>query len=219
MSGSQLQQEWESSYLSGGSMAYVDSLYEDYLSDPSSVSEEWKQVFDALPKVNGQRPDTPHRKIRDYFLQRAHTKRAKASSSEEVSQTEVKQSEVTHLINAYRTYGHLVSKLDPLDMAERPPVASLELSYHNLSEEDWNKSFFAGDSFVKSRMPLSEICSALKKTYCSSIGIEYMHIANTEERQWLQQQLESVQGQPEFEPKRQLNILQQLIAAEGLERY
>lgn len=67
MSSSDLQKEWASSYLSGGSMAYVDSLYEDYLADPDSVSEDWRAVFSALPKVNGATKEVSHRDIREYF--------------------------------------------------------------------------------------------------------------------------------------------------------
>ncbi|AHE66108.1 2-oxoglutarate dehydrogenase [Legionella oakridgensis ATCC 33761 = DSM 21215] len=79
--------------------------------------------------------------------------------------------------------------------------------------------FFAGNTFIKERMLLSEIYEALCETYCGSIGIEYMHIANTEERKWLQHQLESVQGKPPIASERKLTILNELIAAEGLERY
>lgn len=208
---SRLDKEWEASYLS--STGYVDALYEDYLQDPRSVSEDWQKIFRALPKVDGSREEVSHRAIRDYFLNQA----TRPKSFAEVPDS--KQAEVTHLINAYRTYGHLVSKLDPLNMADRPSVASLELGYHNLSDADWDESFFAGDTFLKERMPLSEIFEALKQTYCGSIGIEYMHIANTEERKWLQQQLESVQGSPLMDADAKLRLLNELIATEGLERY
>lgn len=67
MSSSDLQKEWASSYLSGGSMAYVDSLYEDYLADPGSVSEDWRAVFSALPKANSATKEVSHRDIRDIF--------------------------------------------------------------------------------------------------------------------------------------------------------
>ncbi|RUR00057.1 2-oxoglutarate dehydrogenase E1 component [Legionella septentrionalis] len=210
---SYLQKEWATSYLSGGSMAYVDALYEDYLNDPQSVPEDWREAFHALPKVNGQVDEISHRDIRNYFLQNAERKNINGVSAD------IKQAEVAHLINAYRTYGHLLARLDPLEMAERHPVQTLELSYHNLSEKDLPKTFFACKTFAKERMPLSEILQALRDTYCGSIGIEYMHIANTAEVEWLQEKLESVQGQPGFAPERKLEILKELIAADGLERY
>ena len=74
MSSSDLQNEWATSYLSGGSMAYVDSLYEDYLIDPNSVSADWRDMFSALPQVNGAAKDLSHRDIREYFLQNADKK-------------------------------------------------------------------------------------------------------------------------------------------------
>ncbi|KTD23030.1 2-oxoglutarate dehydrogenase E1 component [Legionella londiniensis] len=212
MTSSNLQKEWANSYLSGGSMAYVDALYEDYLEDPESVSEDWREVFASLPPVNGKK-EVSHREIRDYFLSAADKKVRPTVS------VEIKQAEVTDLINAYRTYGHLAADLDPLQMVERNPVAALELSSHKLTDADLDKTFFAGNSFPKKEMTLSEICQALKQTYCGSIGVEYMHIANNEETKWLQHVFESVQGKPQFQDEKKLEILKQLIAADGLERY
>ncbi|WP_133130879.1 2-oxoglutarate dehydrogenase E1 component [Legionella yabuuchiae] len=212
MSSSNLQKEIASSYLSGGSMAYIDSLYEDYLSDPESVPEDWQTFFRELPKINAEE-DVSHRKIRDYFQETANKKCVQVTSADR------KQAEIANLINAYRTYGHLVAKLDPLNMSERTPVDSLKLSYHNLTDADWNKEFHPGHSFNEKPMPLSKIYELLKKTYCGSIGIEYMHIANTDERRWIQQQLESVHGQLKLSTKHKLKVLNELIATEGLEKY
>lgn len=210
---SNLQKEWASSYLSGGSMAYVDSLYEDYLSDPESVPDDWQKIFRELPKVDGQSEEASHRDIREYFLQNANKKVVQTISPD------IKQAEVAHLINAYRTYGHLVAKLDPLEMVDRIPLKSLTLSYHNLSEADLNKEFYADESFAKNRMPLAEIYDVLQETYCGSIGIEYMHIANTDERKWLQNKLESVNGRLKVSAEKKIEILKELITTEGLEKY
>lgn len=213
MSSSDLQKEWADGYLSGGSMAYVDGLYEDFLNDPASVSKDWQDAFRQLPAVNGHNQDMSHRSIRDYFLQQDGKK-----SGIQVS-VDSKQAEVTNLINAYRTYGHLIAKLDPLNMAVRNGVPSLELSHHHLTDADLSHVFYAGTSFAKSQMTLSEIIQALRQTYCQSIGIEYMHIANADETQWLQERLESVQGRPSYVTTEKRTILAELIAADGLERY
>ena len=210
---SNLQNEWATSYLSGGSMAYVDGLYEDYLADPSAVSADWQAVFKALPQVNGQTNDISHRDIRNYFLQHADKKSVQNVSAD------VKQAEVSNLINAYRMLGHHAAKLDPLDMLERTPVPALELSYHHLSDADLDHSFYAGKTFIKETMTLREICKVLSETYCGSIGIEYMHIAHDEEIQWLQQKLESSSGRPTLNADQKRQILKELVAADGLERY
>lgn len=212
-SSSNLQKELATSYLSGGNMAYVDNLYEDYLADPNSVPEDWRAIFRALPQVDGQVKDISHRDIRNYFLENADKKPVQVTS------VDAKQAQVTHLINAYRKLGHHAAHLDPLEMAERLYVPQLELSYHNLSDADLNETYFAGETFAKNQMTLREIYQALRDTYCGSIGIEYMHIANDEELQWLQQKLESVKGRAVFNNDKKLEILKELIAADGLERY
>lgn len=213
MSSNELQKEWADSYLSGGSMAYVDALYEDYLADPSSVPEDWQAAFKALPLVDGQATDVSHRAIRDYFLQHADKKAV------QVITTDAKQGRVAHLINAYRALGHHAAKLDPLEMEARIAVPALELSYHNLSDEDLDHTFYTAKSFIKEQMTLREILQVLRETYCGSIGIEYMHISDHKEIQWLQHKLESVRGRASFSADKKRQILDELIAADGLERY
>ena len=214
MSSSDLQNEWASSYLSGGSMAYVDSLYEDYLADPESVSDDWKAIFSALPKVNGAAKEISHRDIREHFLQSANKK-----ASPIIQSADSQQYQVANLINDFRSLGHHAAKLDPLEMTERLPVSSLELAYHHLDKTDKNRKFFAGTSFNGPEMSLGDIYQALRETYCGSIGIEYMHISDIKETEWLQHRMESVRGQPAFNAAKKLDILKDLIAADGLERY
>ena len=214
MTSSFLQNEWDTAYLSGGNMAYVDGLYEDYLANPDSVSDEWKAVFKNLPKVNGQAVDISHRDIQNYFLNNASKRPVQQCAS-----TDVKQTEVANLINAYRTFGHHAAQLDPLEMVERVQAPSLELSYHHLNQDDMTKTFFAGNSFAQKEMPLKEIYQALRDTYSGSIGIEYMHIPHSDEIQWVQNKLESVRGKPALDSNQKKQLLDDLIAADGLERY
>lgn len=214
MSSSFLQKEWASSYLSGGSMAYVDSLYEDYLADPDSVSADWKAVFSALPQTNGSTKDISHREIRDYFLQNADKK-----VTQVVQSADSQQYQVAELINDFRSLGHLAAHLDPLEMRERPNVSRLNLDYHQLANTDPKRSFFAGTHFNGSEMPLGEIYQALQDTYCRSIGIEYMHISDKEQVEWIQERIESVRGAGHYTADEKRSILKDLIAADGLERY
>ncbi|WP_133139912.1 2-oxoglutarate dehydrogenase E1 component [Legionella genomosp. 1] len=215
MSASDLQNEWALGYLSGGSMAYVDGLYEDYLQDPDSVPADWQAVFSKMAAENrGNGQDVAHREVRDYFLQNASRKKTAVVSSEDS-----KQYQIAHLVNAYRAYGHHAARLDPLDMAERISVPSLELGYHHLTESDLNRSFYVGNNFNGSEMPLKDLYKALRDTYSGSIGIEYMHISDNEETEWLQKKMESSRGRPQFDNEQKKKILNDLIAADGLERY
>lgn len=214
MTTSSLKNEWDVAYFSGESMAYVDGLYEDYLVDPDSVPKEWKTVFQNLPQVNGQATDVSHRDIQQYFLNNISKRTAQPAMT-----TSQKQAEVANLINAYRSVGHHAAKLDPLEMLERVAAPSLDLAYHHLGEGDLDQTFFAGKTFKSAQMPLRDIYQSLRDTYSGSIGIEYMHIADSHEIEWLQSKLESVCGKPNFSPAEKKQILEELIAVDGLERY
>ena len=213
MSGSQLLNEQESSYLSGGNMAYVDGLYEDYLQDPNSVTKEWQNIFGALPQVNGQAVDVSHRDIREHFLHTADKKTI------QVAPADNKQAAVDRLIYAYRAYGHYAAKLDPLNMRKQPQVSSLELSYHGLTDVDLDRTFDSGEFFANRQMTLRNLLQALRDTYSASLGLEFMYISNPEEIKWFEQKMESTKGKAVLSATQKKDILQELIAADGLERY
>lgn len=211
--------EWiETSHLDGGSMAYIEGLYESYLDDPSSVSEEWRSVFDKLPKVDGVVVESRHSDIREEFKVLAKNKHRIPVVAE--SQADARQVKVLQLINAFRFRGHQNAKIDPLEMWNRPRVRDLELSFHDLSEQDFDKEFNVGSFAIgRDSMKLGDLFQALEKTYCGSIGAEYMHITDTEEKRWIQNRLESIQCQPSFSKEEKLKIYKGLVAADGLEKY
>ena len=119
----------ESSHLAGANATYVEDLYELYLSDPDLVSEEWKRVFDGLPKPSEEVVEQPHSRVRDYFRRLAQeTKHYNVQVSD--PDVDAKQVKVLQLINAYRFRGHEAAELDPLGLWQRPTVA---VSYTHLT--------------------------------------------------------------------------------------
>lgn len=218
MSRNDLQNQWESAWLDGGSMAYVDSLYEDYLKDPKSVPDEWRDAFQALPKQSGSVREESHKAIQDYFLQNAHKKTLAMPASAKVSE-DVKQYHVADLAFQYRSFGHLAANLDPLGLMESADIPGLKLSDHHLDESDLDRKFFPGKYMNGPELTLREIIQILKESWCGSIGMEYMHIANSEETDWLEQIMESSRGRPVLDAEKKCTILKDLIAADGLERY
>ncbi|WP_087016432.1 2-oxoglutarate dehydrogenase E1 component [Thaumasiovibrio subtropicus] len=209
----------ESSHLAGANATYVEDLYELYLSDPDSVNEEWRNVFDGLPVVKEDATEQPHSRVRDYF-RRLAKETTYLSAPVTDPEVDAKQVKVLQLINAYRFRGHQHANLDPLGLWQQDRVAELDPSFHSLTEEDMDTEFNVGSFAIgKESMRLRDLYDALKKTYCGSIGAEYMHITNTEEKRWIQQRLESVMGQPSFSRDEKLSFLDELTAAEGLERY
>ncbi len=210
---------FESSHLAGANATYVEDLYELYLSDPEIVSDEWREVFDTLPVESTGASEQAHSPVREYFRRLAkETKQVSAQVND--PDVDAKQVRVLQLINAYRFRGHQNANLDPLALQQHEYVAELEPEFHNLTDVDFEETFNVG-SFASGQetMKLSDLYKALRGTYCGSVGAEYMHITNTEEKRWIQQRLESVAGNPTFTEQEKLTFLEELTAAEGLERY
>lgn len=215
-----MQQMWNSSHIAGGSVAYVEDLYEQYLRDPNSVNAQWRDYFQQLPAVNGSDVDVPHSAIQAQFLASQRQPLQPAQSSVVSSEHERKQVQVLRLISAYRIRGHQQAVLDPLGLMEREQFPDLTLAYHGLSDADLDTAFQSSTLFIgKEYASLREICAALRATYCGSIGVEYMHIPQTEERRWFQSRMESVRSRPEVGVDAKLHLLERLTAAEGLEKY
>ncbi|MCD6008797.1 MULTISPECIES: 2-oxoglutarate dehydrogenase E1 component [Halomonadaceae] len=212
---------WRTSHVSGGNAHYVEALYEQYLVDPNAVPDEWRNYFDKLPRPEGSPShDIPLSPIRDQFYQLARSRRGAAPAAAVDSGENKKQVKVLQLINAYRFRGHQKADIDPLGLRNPTPVPDLELSFHQLSQADMDTEFQTGSLFLgKDTAPLKEIVEALEKTYCRSIGCEFMHIVDTEEKRWLQQRFESVRSQPKFSDDVRMHVLERLTAAEGLENY
>ncbi|CAA0088619.1 2-oxoglutarate dehydrogenase E1 component [Halioglobus japonicus] len=225
MQNSTMDSLWQSSHIAGGNATYVENLYETYLKDPNSVPEQWRDYFDKLPTVASevvQVQDVPHSVIRKRFAKiskmRVRTE-ATVQHDSQATEYERKQVCVVQLISAYRQRGHQKANLDPLGLAEREQVADLNLSFHQLSEADFDTVFQTGTlHFGKADATLGEIYDALNRTYCNTIGAEFMHIVDTSQRHWIMQRMESVRSSPDYGDEVRRQLLTQLINAEGLEK-
>jgi 2-oxoglutarate dehydrogenase E1 component len=214
---------WKTSHLSGGNVAYVEELYELFLRDPNEVPPEWREEFNKLPRVQETvTQDVPHSTVREHFLYLAKNQRRSAPVpvASVSSEHEKKQVRVLRMINAYRVRGHQIAKLDPLDLLERDEVPDLDLHFHELSAADLDTTFQLGSLFFgPEEAPLKDIVDDLRDTYCSTVGAEFMHIVDTQEKRWIQSRLEPVHCHPEFDAEYRKHILERLTAAEGLEKY
>lgn len=214
----------ESSHLSGQNAAYIEMLYESFLQNPETVSGNWRTYFEQLPSVNGTvGVDTPHSTVVNHF-ERLGRNRLKAKPEKVATsistEHESKQMRVQDLVSAYRHRGHKKAQIDPLEMMERPSMPVLDLAYHHLSPADLDETFQTGTFYYSDgSAKLRELLDALEKTYCGSIGAEYMHIIDPGEQLWVQQRLERVRGTGDFSAAQRRAILERLTAAEGLEKY
>ena len=220
-----MEQFWRSSHIAGGNAAYVEDLYESFLLNPDNVSEQWQAYFQQLPQVQTKHIsvlDTPHSAVRDQFAKISKMRvRTEATVAHDAQATEFerKQVRVVQLISAYRQRGHQHAKLDPLNLAKREIVPDLALNFHQLSTADLDTVFQTGSLYIGSdSATLREILESLETTYCGTIGAEFMHIVDTEERHWVMQRMESVRSRPDYSAAIRRQLLSELTKAEGLEK-
>jgi 2-oxoglutarate dehydrogenase E1 component len=210
-----LKQFAQSSQL-GANAGYIEDLYEQYLVDPDSVAPKWKAYFDGFK--GREAGDIPHSAvIHDIALAGQRAARGQAGTAEGTGDD--RERAVAKLLTAYRSRGHLAANLDPLGMAAKVEAPDLTLGFHHLSDRDLDSSFSTGGVAGRERMALRELVALLRNTYTGSIGAEFMHITDAEQRRWMYARLETAAGNYGLSKDAKLRILERLTAAEGLERY
>ncbi|MFO0511648.1 MAG: 2-oxoglutarate dehydrogenase E1 subunit family protein, partial [Gammaproteobacteria bacterium] len=210
------------SALYGGNADYVESLYEQFLADPASVDPHWREYFGALPRPVG--PERSHRGIQTAIAQRAQAAREAGGAVVPVAgdaELSAKQGAVSRLVQVYSNRGHLIARLDPLGLVRRERPRVLDLGYFGLTEADLDLTFLTGSrtAGMPPRATLREIIAMLERVYCGTVGAEFAHVSNTDERLWLQDEFQTGRIDHRFSVEERRNILWQLTAAEGLERY
>lgn len=207
------------SYLYGANASYIEELYENYLSDRNSVDEYWRDYFDKVAALPGYvAKDIPQLPIQASFINLS-TQPSNAQCGTDLNVLQ-KQVAVLNLMNAYRVLGTRNADLDPLKRRPKEYIAELDPAYYGLTQADMNTKFYAGSDFANSpKLSLSEIIKNLNKTYCGTVGVEYMHITDPEERKWVQEQVEKNLSTGKYTPEQKRRMLTQLTAAETLERY
>ncbi|WP_369981202.1 2-oxoglutarate dehydrogenase E1 component [Xanthomonas bundabergensis] len=208
-----LKQFAQSSQLAGGNAAYIEDLYEQYLVSPDSIDPKWKSYFDGFQGRDAG--DVPHSAVIAHIASAAR----QAANSGTSPGGDERERHVGRLITAYRSRGHLGARLDPLGLT--PPVnpPDLGLPFHSLSESDLGSEFSTGGLGGQPRMKLRDLLARLKATYTGSIGSEFMHISEFEQRQWIYQRLENAGGNIAGDADSRRRTLERITAAEGLERY
>ena len=205
-----------SSHLYGSNASFVEQLYEQYLQDPQSVAAEWRAHFEAWQKDG--RPDVPHSPVIAAFEQLARQGPAAARGT--APGMDEKNLKVLQFIRAHRVLGSRQSQLDPLKRSERDPIPELDLSYYGLGDADMDREFSPGSwQGTKGPMKLRDIVSAVKRTYCGTIGLEYMYISSNEQKRWIQKRFEGSLSTPSFTAEEKRFILERISSAETLERY
>ena len=206
--------------LYGGNAAFIEDLYERYLKDPESVDLAWRERFHIMHQEAAN--EVAHGPVRENFLRLAQESRTRARtrSTERLEPAAAeKQAAVLSLINGYRYRGHQVANLDPIKLRDIPKIADLDPAFHNLEPDDMDQVFHTGSLYAPDRMPLRDIIAMIEQIYCGTVGSEYMHITDTQEKRWIQKRLEGYRAIPEIDTADRRWLLTLLTAAEGFEKY
>jgi 2-oxoglutarate dehydrogenase E1 component len=184
---------------------YIEQLHQQYLKDPRSVSENWRAFFAGFEMGYGRSSSPP-----------VQTGVAPAGSTGPTVLPLTMG--VFDLVHSYRELGHKIARLNPLG-GNRTSHPLLELSNFGMSEADLDKTVGTGSFLGKTDGTLRDLLDKLKRTYCGTLGVEFIGISNKEQRDWLTAQMEPIYNQPSFSPEQQKSILFQLIASEEFEQY
>ncbi|MFA5057420.1 MAG: 2-oxoglutarate dehydrogenase E1 component [Opitutaceae bacterium] len=180
----------------------IEEYYRRWLENPESVDATWRAFFQGFTLgLSGQTPVL-----------------AGSASAAPALIDSLKQSQVHSLIYHYRAIGHRQAHLDPLGDPP-PPVPRLALGEFGLSDADLETFFDVGHYLDGGQMQLGDLIAGLQQTYCRHIGVEYLHIQETEIRRWLQTHMEPRRNQPNFAKAQQVRILRRLHKAELFEHY
>jgi 2-oxoglutarate dehydrogenase E1 component len=205
------------SFLNGANAPYLEQLYARYQRDPNSVGAEWQAFFaslnddmdDVLAEARG-----PSWKPSDGVSSALIGQAAPASFTEEQDTLRARM-----LIRNYRTRGHLIAKLDPLELSTRREHPELKPKTYGFTKADYDRPIFLGGALGLEFGTLRQVLEILKRTYGEHIGTEYMHISDPEQREWIQARLEGADKEVRFTPQGKKAILKKLIEAEIFERF
>lgn len=228
----------ELSFLSGGNAAFIAELYARYTRDNGSVDPGWASFFSSLsddeqsvfgeirgaswqprmPSIIGipepeVKPAPPPMSDND---RKADTS---TLSPEQVRSAILDSVRALMLIRAYRVRGHLEANIDPLGLLKRPPHPELDYRNHGFTDADLDRQIFIDHVLGLETATLRQIISILKETYCGSIGVEFTHIQDPEQKSWIQRRIESIHNQTDFTERGKHAILERLTEAEEFERF
>ncbi len=206
------------SFLGGSNAAYLADLHARYLQDPRSVGPNWQAFFASL----GDSPEEVLAEARGPSWQPGVTDGAglqvpRAFTEEQAVAAARDTLRARMLIRNYRTRGHLVAKLDPLELSIRREHPELKPRTYGFAKSDYDRPIYIGGALGLEFGTLRQVLDILKRTYGGHIGVEYMHISDPEQRHWIQERVEG--SEPVFTPEGKKAILKKLIEGETFERF
>src|SRR6516164_8924068 len=233
------------SFLYGGNAGYVDDLYARYAADPKSVDAQWQAFFESLKDDGTARngrgpsweqpswPPLPRDELTGALTgdweeaARAVGERLKAGTQRrgvEMSPAEVQQAtrdslHALMLIRAYRIRGAFHANLDPLGLEPPKDRSELDPRSYGFEEADFDRRIFLDRVMGLEFGTIREIVTILQRTYCQTLGVEFMHISDAAQKGWMQERIEGPDKEISFTREGKRAILNKLVEAEGFEKF
>jgi 2-oxoglutarate dehydrogenase E1 component len=236
------------SFLYGGNADYIETLHAAWQTDPSSVDPEWREFFaalkddanDVIKNAEGASWTKPNWPVQangelvsaldgDWGSVEKHlekkVKDKAAAKGAAISDADIQQAtrdsvRAIMMIRAYRMRGHLHADLDPLGLAEaKEDYNELSPEAYGFTAADYDRPIFIDHVLGLEYATVRQMLDILKRTYCSTLGVEFMHISNPEEKAWIQERIEGVDKAIAFTPEGKKAILSKLVEAEGFEQF
>lgn len=225
-------------FLTGMSAEYIAHLYGEYLKNHNNVDASWQAFFNDLNDTDiellaelGGASWTPKEnrkssrafgvaKAEDVAIKApANTAKASQASIEDVRQAALDSIRALQLIRAYRARGHLMANLDPLELKEIETHPELEPSHYGFTSNDYDRPIFINGVLGLDTPTLRQILEVCKETYSGTIGLEFLHMSDPEEKAWLQARIEEPRNKTDFTEDGKKAIYQRLVAAECFEQF
>ena len=217
----------KTSFLTGINSEFINEFYADYLSDPKSIPQSWRLFFDGLSDdqklvyENLKGPSwSPEKKIIKLSINKSEKEETltdlKAGDIKQATKDSVRS---IMLIRAYRIRGHLIANLDPLSLQKKEEHLELRPETYGFTKNDYDRKIFLDGVLGLQYADLNQILNILKKTYCSNIGYEFMHMGDPDEKAWIRDRIEGPEKKIQFTENGKKAILNKIIQAEGFEKY
>ena len=210
----------DATILNGLNSTYIADLYEKWLENPKNVDANWNDWFSDMQNT-GSSNDIPSWAKGKAFEEKLENLEHKNSSlsSEEIRKASIDSLRAVMMIRAYRARGHLEAKTDPLNLEKKEEHPELNPEFYGFTKDDYDRPIFIDNVLGIETASLRQILSTLKDTYCGSIGVEYLHIQDPEQKSWIQQRIENIRNQTDFTDKGKEAIYERLVDAESFERF
>ena len=220
----------KTSFLAGNNSEFIKEFYADYISDPNSLPESWRRFFDGLSdnekliyedlKGPSWSPEKKIIKLKSKSNKNLDLEKISPDlDSKSVKQASKDSVRAIMLIRAYRIRGHLIANLDPLSIQKKEEHSELKPESYGFTKNDYNRNIFLDGVLGLQYADLNQILKILKKTYCSTIGYEFMHMGDPEEKAWIRDRIEGPEKNITFTINGKKAILNKMVQAEGFEKY